>query len=288
MFLAGDDCSTLIPTWKEQAIEAVQKNGSVLKGIPESHKQDKDILLAALTQNGKALRYVPKPFLRDYDIVHTAVTQNGLALQYASLSLQNNRHIVAAAVNQNGMALQYAYETLQNDEEIIMMAVRQNKEVLIHLNDYWAKKIEVRQRTIHSLKECAKVQRCNVLCLASKIGLSWDDGMKELVSECPDDIEKRDTRFTGLYPFMLVAASSRKPDLDTIYHLIRRSPHLIKSRISSCTRRKSSFYERQKKSSSAERFDEMFENALDTCHHIQCFITSLCIEARTKDIVLLD
>ena len=70
----------------------------------------------------------------------------------------------------------------------------------------------------------------NAVCYGSSVGLVWDFGLNLLVSLNPDDLKVAD-KATGLYPFMLVAASSihSNADLDTIFQVIMTCPHIVDS-----------------------------------------------------------
>ena len=69
-----------------------------------------------------------------------------------------------------------------------------------------------------------------VFMVCIKNGLRWDDGMRSVVAGVGmDDIEREDEA-TCLYPFMLAGVGHGKHgfDVGSIFHLIKRSPLLVR------------------------------------------------------------
>jgi|GEM_PF-2571814 len=118
------------------------------QNIQGSHR---DNALEAVEQNGSALEFVDLELRADREIVLAAVRQNGTDLQYASEELREDKEIVLAAVRQNGTALQYASEELREDSQVVLEALesavkntkkntespQENKELFFFLTWYY-------------------------------------------------------------------------------------------------------------------------------------------------------
>lgn len=65
----------------------------------------------------------------------------------------------------------------------------------------------------------------DILALALKYGLQWDNGMGDLTQEFAYAV-KRQNQQNGLYPFM-VMAEGRNYDLTSIYHLMKMFPEIL-------------------------------------------------------------
>ncbi len=81
------------------------------------------------------------------------------------------------------------------------------------------------------VQKFASVKRSNPVNICAKHGLAWKNGMKNVVEESKIEAIQEQDRVSRLYPFMLAAAadSRMKCDLGSIFHLIKRSPGTVRS-----------------------------------------------------------
>jgi hypothetical protein len=84
---------------KEQVLNAVNKDGLVLKSLSIDLKRDKEIILAAVNQNGIVLEFAHYDLQKDRDIVLAAVKQNGLALEFAHSINPQSKAIVESLLS---------------------------------------------------------------------------------------------------------------------------------------------------------------------------------------------
>ena len=97
----------------------------LLASLPDSLRDDKDVVMAALQWDSEEiLSYASERLRADYDVVLRAVTVDALNLQYASDELRDNREIVLRAVRTYGGVLEDASERLQQDAEIREVAMK--------------------------------------------------------------------------------------------------------------------------------------------------------------------
>jgi hypothetical protein len=107
-------------------IESAAIDGLILGLISETHRDDREIVLAAVRQNGNSIR-LASPCLRDdFHIVLAAVNETPTALRFADSRLRDNSVIVRAAVRKDGLSLRYASKELRNTPEIWRVAVNQD------------------------------------------------------------------------------------------------------------------------------------------------------------------
>jgi hypothetical protein len=93
---------------RDEAMEAVTRNGLLLEYASAELKGDHDVVLAAVTDDGQALQYASAELKGDHDVVLAAVTDDGLALKHASEELQDNDHLAACAMKEDYEAMQFA------------------------------------------------------------------------------------------------------------------------------------------------------------------------------------
>ncbi len=147
----------------------------------------------------------------DREICLAVVQQHcGLALDYFCEELKKDREICLAAVQQDGGALSYVCEELKKEREICLAAVQQDGQALQHVCEEFKKDREICLVFLHD---------------ASKFGLCWDEGMKELVWNAGQEIFQQDTE-SGLYPCILVASSNRS-DVGTVYEMLKHCPEIL-------------------------------------------------------------
>ncbi len=81
-------------------------------------------------------------------------------------------------------------------------------------------------RMMTALEQYSNENNGDILCLASKYGMTSNAGIETLLELHPDQL-KNFYPLTGLCPFILCAGSP-VCDLDTVYTLIKACPDLVK------------------------------------------------------------
>jgi hypothetical protein len=94
-------------------LEAVKKNGRLIKYASEELKNDKEVVLEALTRDGCSLFYVSKELQNNREVVLEAVKQDGRSLFFASKELQELRNCTCGC-----KAKWLFFEKLRNDKEV--------------------------------------------------------------------------------------------------------------------------------------------------------------------------
>jgi len=146
---------------KEEAIAAVQKDGSALQRVSRDLPGYQEVVMAAVQQNladlsysstqyvaqdlpdwlkividgaqkniepleSGALRYVPQDLPYYKEVVMAAVQQNGLALRCVPQDLPYYKEVAMAAVRQNGLALRHVSKDFPYYKEVALAAVQNN------------------------------------------------------------------------------------------------------------------------------------------------------------------
>ena len=263
---------------KQIALATVKQNGWSLINLPPRYKNDPEIVIAAIKQAAFVLQIVPKELRHTKRIVLAAVQTSGQVLNHVPVEFKNDKEIVLVAIQQCSSALEFASEELKDDRDVVLAAVKQDSTMLRFAsfsirNDlaFVVKSLEVvRSSNEESLNTGGKIngdngvesvkQEKNFIYLkevlmqvldskgdkssfsalhsVSKLGLSWDCGMKDLVKKYPNDLYKQDdynddleeltslSATKGLYPFMLMSSSNHS-DLNTVYLMTRMSCQLL-------------------------------------------------------------
>lgn len=108
------------------ALIAVKTSSGLLQYLPDSLKNDKEIVLAAVKQNCFAFQYASANLRNDKEVVLTAIRNDfftDFILQHGSEALQNDKEIVLEAVKRNGKALKHASPNLKNDREVVLASL---------------------------------------------------------------------------------------------------------------------------------------------------------------------
>ncbi|EFC37342.1 predicted protein [Naegleria gruberi] len=103
-------------------LQAVELCGWVFHFLDKSFITDRDIVKKALLNKDIVWMFelaLPESMKNDRDIVMFAVSVNGFVLEYVNESFKKDREIVLLAVKENGNALEFADESLQTDLEIV-------------------------------------------------------------------------------------------------------------------------------------------------------------------------
>ena len=84
--------------------------------------------------NETFLNYLPESDRDNKELVLQFVTHNGFELEYASLTLKKDVDIVHAAISQNGKAIQFADPVFLLDHELVLEAIKSRPKVILELN----------------------------------------------------------------------------------------------------------------------------------------------------------
>lgn len=237
---------------EEVVLAAIKNKEQALKYASDELQSNRDFVLTAVKVNGRLLNHLDcctsiddnGLFEEDKEIIIAAVKQSRLVLSSYThhYFIWSDRDIVLAAVRAYSFYLIWSQQTdLRDDLEILIAAASTLKEAnktfaidyADHLDDIEYEEFQEiirtldKSRLISQVEEEATEQRCNAVYLASKYGLLWDHGMKELCETFSEEIQCVDEK-TNLYPFMLAAASENPNLLDTIFNLMKRCPNLVK------------------------------------------------------------
>lgn len=80
---------------KEQLLEAIGNDASVLKDASDGLRNDKDFVLKAIRRNEYALQYASERLRDDKDVVLTAIKNNRSALEFVSERLKNDKDFIS-------------------------------------------------------------------------------------------------------------------------------------------------------------------------------------------------
>ena len=113
---------------KKLTIHALKELGNCaalgLSLLDDTHKSDKEVVLAAVRRDGLALKAASEALRDDRDVVAAAIAQSGWAYAYASERLRADKSLAVEAMRGNGCALGMASECLRDDELVVMVAVK--------------------------------------------------------------------------------------------------------------------------------------------------------------------
>ncbi len=75
------------------------------------------------------------------------------------------------------------------------------------------------------------MQQSNPVDICARHGLTWENGMKNVVEASKIEVIQQQDRDSRLFPFMLAAAadSGMKCDLGSIFHLIKKGPGTVQN-----------------------------------------------------------
>ena len=115
---------TLVTT-KEQALQVVKQNGSLLSVLQGKFYSDRDVVLCAV-RTGGALREASTALRNDREVVLAAVRHNGKSLFHASHWLRDDKDIVIAAIKSRPKALRHASPRLRKDISVALLFLQYN------------------------------------------------------------------------------------------------------------------------------------------------------------------
>ena len=115
---------------KEQLLEAIGNDASVLKDASDDLRNDKNFVLKAIRRNEYALDYASDSLKNDKEFILKVLKIDGYSLEFASDRLKGDKDVVLKAVKKEGYALQYASERLRDDKDVVLTAIKNNRSAL--------------------------------------------------------------------------------------------------------------------------------------------------------------
>ena len=105
---------------------------NIIKNLSPEMQADKEIMINAVKKNGVVLKYASYELKNDHYIIKAAVKKSPYALKYATDEMQDNEKVVTAALkaynalkyhSSTSNPFQYASDELKNNEKIAKMAI---------------------------------------------------------------------------------------------------------------------------------------------------------------------
>ena len=115
---------------KEQLLEAIGNDASVLKDASDDLRNDKDFVLKAIRRNEYALDYASDSLKNDKEFILKVLKIDGYSLEFASDRLKDDKDVVLKAVKKEGRSLSYASERLRDDKDVVLTAIKNNESAL--------------------------------------------------------------------------------------------------------------------------------------------------------------
>lgn len=104
---------------KEQLLEAIGNDASVLKDASDDLRNDKNFVLKAIRRNEYALDYASDSLKNDKEFILKVLKIDGYSLEFASDRLKDDKDVVLTAIKRDESALEFASERLKNDKDFI-------------------------------------------------------------------------------------------------------------------------------------------------------------------------
>lgn len=111
-------------TTKEQALEAVKKNGCELEFATPELQDDEEVVKAALNQNPFALQHASFRLQRDKNIVIPVIHRNGSAFEHASILLHADEETCLEVLKSKPSAFSMVSKSLLSDTKFMLEAVK--------------------------------------------------------------------------------------------------------------------------------------------------------------------
>ena len=118
----------------------VENIGLILEYLPDTYRDDKEMILAALkgiSPNlvGGPLELASDSLKNDKEVVLQAVILNGSHLEHASSKLKNDRDVVQAALESNAWSIEFAGPEMKNDKSIMLEAIKNDSYSIKYASD---------------------------------------------------------------------------------------------------------------------------------------------------------
>lgn len=106
--------------FKSYVLEAVKKDGSIIRKLHSRHRNDIDVLRTAISQDKTQVKHLGR------DTLMAALDGNlSVSLKHASQDLCKDKEFVLKVMKVNGLELEHA-ELFRRDVDVLMAAVKQN------------------------------------------------------------------------------------------------------------------------------------------------------------------
>ena len=115
---------------KEQLLEAIGNDASVLKDASDDLRNDKDFVLKAIRRNEYALGYASDSLKNDKEFILKVLKIDGYSLEFTSDRLKDDKDVVSKAVKKEGRSLSYASERLRDDKDVVLTAIKRDESAL--------------------------------------------------------------------------------------------------------------------------------------------------------------
>lgn len=115
---------------KEQLLEAIGNDASVLKDASDDLRNDKDFVLKAIRRNEYALDYASDSLKNDKEFILKVLKIDGYSIEFASDRLKDDKDVVLKAVKKEGRSLSYASERLRDDKDVVLTAIKRDESAL--------------------------------------------------------------------------------------------------------------------------------------------------------------
>lgn len=119
---------------REIMIEAGSRNGYVINFSPKSARDYRDVALASVQSQGGSLQFFGESIKSDPVVVGLAIQNDGYAIKYADEKFRNDKAIALKAVQQTGMAFQHLSPRLREDNDIIQAALKSDPSIISGLS----------------------------------------------------------------------------------------------------------------------------------------------------------
>lgn len=107
-------------------LEAVKRNGLVLRYLSDTDKSNETIALTAIENNPEAMQYVSRRLRDDDEFALKALTLNGCVFKYLNDLQRNNRELVLAAIESHPISITFASEELRSNADFLIEAAKKN------------------------------------------------------------------------------------------------------------------------------------------------------------------
>lgn len=187
---------------REQVVEMIQKDVTIIKYLPEEFKSDKELMLGAIKETPRAMKYVSKTLLNDKDFLIEATKENR-ALVYVPKEIRNNKELMTSVieavpanliyceelkedkefvlglVKKDGMTIRFVSESLQDDKDVVLEAVNQNCYAAEHASPRIRKQLsQLNQADLNAdIRDMLSMFRNNEKTVQE---INVDDGIKEI------------------------------------------------------------------------------------------------------------
>jgi len=204
---------------KAIACEVVKNNPSLFFHLPPVLKNDKAVILQTLVQDSSSMISFFNSYRSDLGPFHFNIGKEHLDKEVILTIVKKDRELMSRIIGWRNT------DVLRTDLDINIGLASAERLAGLNITSPLSK-----ESVIEAMKDQASSNTdTNAVIVASRMGLVWEYGMKELVDENPRSVIVQD-RPTGLYPFMIAALSCHEyawPDLETVYEMLKSCPEVV-------------------------------------------------------------